>query len=143
MNELRVRNYRGWAMSKTAFILTAGHHVIDDLFMLTVVAMRESKGDILILHRAYARQGKLTNVRAINLNHYTLEFVLGNARAPIIHAEGKRERAEVEKWVGHFQILYPTAQIRVIQFKDAFLFKQCAGIGLGIDAEQGGKKWLN
>lgn len=43
-------------MSKTAFILTAGYHVVDDLFMLTVVAMRESKGDILILHRAYAKQ---------------------------------------------------------------------------------------
>ncbi|WP_171898292.1 hypothetical protein [Haemophilus quentini] len=51
-------------MSKTAFILTAGYHVVDDLFMLTVVAMRE-------------------------------------------------------------------------------IFKQCAGIGLGIDAAQGGKKWLN
>lgn len=77
-------------MSKTAFILTAGFHVVDDLFMLTVVAMRESKGDILSLHRDYARQGKLTNVRAINLNHYTLEISLGNARAPIIHAEGRR-----------------------------------------------------
>ena len=130
-------------MSKTAFVLTAGVHVFEGSFMPIVIAMRETKGDILSFNRAYARQGKLTNVRAINLNHYTLEFVLGNARAPIIHAEGKRERAEVEKWVGHFQILYPTAQIRVIQFKDAFLFKQCAGIGLGIDAEQGGKQWLN
>ena len=111
-------------MSKTAFILTAGYHVFDDVFMPIVVAMRESKGDILILHRAYAKQGKLTNIRAINLNHYTLEISLGNARAPIIHAEGRRERA-------------------VIQFKDAFLFKQCAEIGLGINAEQGGKKWLN
>ena len=59
-------------MSKTAFILTAGYHVVDDLFMLTVVAMRESKGDILSLHHTYAKQGKLTNIRAINLNHYTL-----------------------------------------------------------------------
>ena len=130
-------------MSKTAFILTAGYHVIDDLFMLTVVAMRETKGDILSLHRAYAQQGKLTNVRAINLNHYTLEFVLGNARAPIIHAEGKRSRADLEGAIAPFKTLYPTAQIRVIQFKDTFLFKQCAGNGLGIDAEQGGKKWLN
>ncbi|EGT78484.1 hypothetical protein [Haemophilus haemolyticus] len=130
-------------MSKTAFILTAGYHVVDDLFMLTVVAMRETKGDILSLHRAYARQGKLTNVRAINLNHYTLEFVLGNARAPIIHAEGKRERTDLEEAIAPFKSIYPTAQIRVIQFKDTFLFKQCAGIGLGIDAAQGGKKWLN
>ncbi len=130
-------------MSKTAFVLTIGVQVIDDLFMPIVIAMGESKGDILILHRAYAQQGKLTNVRAINLNHYTLKISLSNARAPIIHAEGKRERAEVEKWVEHFQALYPTAQISVIQFKDVFLFKQCAGIGLGINAEQGGKKWLN
>lgn len=130
-------------MSKTAFILTAGYHVFEDAFMPIVIAMRESKGDILILHRAYAKQGKLTNIRAINLNHYTLEISLGNARAPIIHAEGKRERAEAEEAIAPFKTLYPTAQIRVIQFKDAFLFKQCAGIGLGINAEQGGKQWLN
>ncbi len=130
-------------MSKAAFILTAGYHVIDDLFMLTVVAMRETKGDILSLHRAYARQGKLTNVRAINLNHYTLKISLGNAHAPLIHAEGRRGRAEAEEAIEHFQVLYPTAQISVIQFKDVFLFKQCAGIGLGINAEQGGKQWLN
>lgn len=130
-------------MSKTAFILTAGVHVFEDAFMPIVIAMRESKGDILILHRAYARQGKLTNIKAINLNHYTLEISLGNAQAPIIHAEGKRERADLEGVIAPFKTLYPTAQIRVIQFKNAFLFKQCAGIGLGIDAEQGGKKWLN
>ena len=49
-------------MSKTAFILTAGYHVFEDAFMPIVIAMRESKGDILILHRAYARQGKLTHI---------------------------------------------------------------------------------
>ena len=49
-------------MSKIAFILTAGYHVFEDAFMPVVVAMRESKGDILILHRAYAKQGKLTNI---------------------------------------------------------------------------------
>lgn len=130
-------------MSKTAFILTAGYHVVDDLFMPIVVAMRETKGDILSLHHTYVRQGKLTNIKAINLNHYTLEISLGNARAPIIHAEGRRGRAEAEEAIAPFKTLYPTAQIRVIQFKDAFLFKQCAGIGLGIDAAQGGKKWLN
>ncbi|MEX4584537.1 hypothetical protein MY756_04795 [Haemophilus influenzae] len=130
-------------MSKTAFILTAGYHVFEDAFMPIVIAMRKSKGDILILYRAYARQGKLTNIKAINLNHYTLEISLGNARAPIIHAEGRRGRAEAEEAIAPFKTLYPTAQIRVIQFKDAFLFKQCAGIGLGIDAAQGGKKWLN
>ena len=123
-------------MSKTAFILTAGYHVFDDFFLLTVVAMRDSKGDILILHRAYARQGKLTNIKAINLNHYTLEISLGNAHAPLINAEGKREPAGLEGAIEPFKTLYPTAQIRVIQFKDAFLFKQCAGIGLGINAEQ-------
>lgn len=130
-------------MSKTAFILTAGYHVVDDLFMPIVVAMRETKGDILSLHHTYVRQGKLTNIKAINLNHYTLEISLGNARAPIIHAEGRRGRAEAEEAIAPLKTLYPTAQIRVIQFKDAFLFKQCAGIGLGIDAAQGGKKWLN
>lgn len=130
-------------MSKTAFILTAGFHVFDDLFMPIVIAMRESKEDILSLHRTYTKQGKLTNIKAINLNHYTLEISLGNARAPIIHAEGKRSRVDLEEAIAPFKTLYPTAQIRVIQFKDAFLFKQCAGIGLGIDAEQGGKKWLN
>ena len=130
-------------MSKTAFILTAGHHVFEDAFMPIVIAMRESKGDILILHRAYAKQGKLTNIRAINLNHYTLEISLGNARAPIIHAEGKRSRTDAEEAIAPFKTLYPAAQIRVIQFKDTFLFKQCAGIGLGIDAAQGGNKWLN
>lgn len=130
-------------MSKTAFILTAGYHVFDDVFMPIVIAMRETKGDILSLHRAYAQQGKLTNIRAINLNHYTLEISLGNARAPIIHAEGKRERAEAEEAIEPFKSIYPTAQIRVIQFKDTFLFKQCAGIGLGITAAQGGKAWLN
>ena len=122
-------------MSKTAFILTAGYHVVDDLFMLTVVAMRESKGDILSLHHIYAKQGKLTNIRDINLNHYTLKISLSNAHAPLIHAEGKRERAEAEEAISPFKTLYPIAQIRVIQFKDAFLFKQCAGIGLGINAE--------
>ena len=130
-------------MSKTAFILTAGYHVFEDAFMPIVVAMRKSKGDILILHRAYTQQGKLTKIKEINLNHYTLEISLGNARAPIIHAEGRRSRAEAEEAIEPFKTLYPTAQIRVIQFKDAFLFKQCAGIGLGIDAAQGGKKWLN
>ncbi|TPH25394.1 hypothetical protein [Haemophilus haemolyticus] len=130
-------------MSKTAFILTAGYHVFEDAFMPIVIAMRKSKGDILILHRAYARQGKLTNIKAINLNHYTLEISLGNARAPIIHAEGRKERAEAEEAIAPFKSIYPTAQIRVIQFKDTFLFKQCAGIGLGINAEQGGNKWLN
>ena len=123
-------------MSKTSFILTAGYHVFEDAFMPIVVAMRETKGDILSLHHIYAKQGKLTNIRAINLNHYT-------PRAPIIHAEGKRSRADAEEAIAPFKTLYPTAQIRVIQFKDAFLFKQCAGIGLEIDAEQGGKKWLN
>ena len=126
-------------MSKTAFILTAGFHVFDDLFMPIVIAMRESKEDILSLHRTYAKQGKLTNIKAINLNHYTLEISLGNARAPIIHAEGKRERVKAEEGMEHFQAIYPTAQIRVIQFKEAFLFKQCAGIGLGIDAAQGAR----
>ena len=130
-------------MSKTAFILTAGYHVFEDAFMPIVVAMRKSKGDIVILHRAYTQQGKLTKIKEINLNHYTLEISLGNARAPIIHAEGRRGRAEAEEAIEPFKTLYPTAQIRVIQFKDAFLFKQCAGIGLGIDAAQGGKKWLN
>lgn len=124
-------------MSKTAFILTAGYHVFEDAFMPIVVAMRETKGDILSLHHIYVRQGKLTNIKAINLNHYTLEISLGNARAPIIHTEGRKERAEAEGAIAPFKTLYPTAQIRVIQFKDAFLFKQCAGIGLGIDAEQG------
>ena len=124
-------------MSKTAFILTAGYHVFEDAFMPIVIAIRESKGDILSLHHTYARQGELTNIRAINLNHYTLEISLGNARAPIIHAEGRRERAEAEEAIAPFKTLYPTAQIRVIQFKDAFLFKQCAEIGLGINAEQG------
>ena len=130
-------------MSKTAFILTAGYHVFEDAFMPIVIAIRESKGDILSLHHTYARQGELTNIRAINLNHYTLEISLGNARAPIIHAEGRRSRVEAEEAIAPFKTLYLTAQIRVIQFKDAFLFKQCAGIGLGIDAEQGGKQWLN
>lgn len=126
-------------MSKTAFILTAGYHVFEDAFMPIVIAMRESKGDILILHRAYARQGKLTNIKAINLNHYTLEISLGNARAPIIHAEGKRERAEAEETIAPFKSIYPTAQIRVIQFKDAFLLKQCAGIGLGLMQSKGAR----
>ena len=130
-------------MSKTAFILTAGFHVFDDVFMPIVVAMRETKGDILSLHHIYTKRGKLTNIKAINLNHYTLEISLGNARAPIIHAGGRRERAEAEEAIAPFKSIYPTAQIRVIQFKDAFLFKQCAGIGLGIDEEQGGKQWLN
>ncbi|WP_118860996.1 hypothetical protein [Haemophilus haemolyticus] len=124
-------------MSKTAFILTAGYHVFEDAFMPIVIAIRESKGDILSLHHTYARQGELTNIRAINLNHYTLEISLGNARAPIIHAEGRRSRVEAEEAIAPFKTLYLTAQIRVIQFKDAFLFKQCAGIGLGINAEQG------
>lgn len=130
-------------MSKTAFILTAGYHVVDDLFMPIVVAMRESKEAILSLHRTYTLRGKLTKIKEIHLNHYTLEISLGNAQAPIIHAEGKREPADLEEAIEPFKTLYPTAQIRVIQFKDAFLFKQCAGIGLGIDSEQGGKQWLN
>lgn len=130
-------------MSKTAFILTAGVHVIDDLLMPIVIAVRESEEAILSLHRTYTLQGKLTNIKKINLNHYTLEISLGNAQAPIIHAEGKRERAGLEEAIERFQVLYPTAQISVIQFKDVFLFKQRAGIGLGINAEQGGKKWLN
>lgn len=130
-------------MSKTAFVLTTGVQVIEDLFMPIVIAMGESKEAILSLHRTYTLQGELTNIKEIHLNHYTLEISLGNAHAPLIHAEGKRERADLEEAIGHFQALYPTAQISVIQFKDAFLFKQCAGIGLGIDAEQGGKKWLN
>ncbi|EDK13199.1 hypothetical protein MY808_04645 [Haemophilus influenzae] len=130
-------------MSKTAFVLTTGVQVIEDLFMPIVIAMGESKEAILSLHRTYTLQGELTNIKEIHLNHYTLEISLGNAHAPLIHAEGKRERADLEEAIGHFQALYPTAQISVIQFKDVFLFKQCAGIGLGIDAEQGGKKWLN
>ncbi|AXH83507.1 TPA: hypothetical protein ACPPAU_001714 [Haemophilus influenzae] len=124
-------------MSKTAFILTAGYHVFEDAFMPIVVAMRESKEAILSLHRTYTLRGKLTKIKEINLNHYTLEISLGNAHAPLINAEGKREPAGLEGAIEPFKTLYPTAQIRVIQFKDAFLFKQCAGIGLGIDAEQG------
>lgn len=130
-------------MSKTAFILTAGYHVFEDAFMPIVVAMRESKEAILSLHRTYTLQGELTKIKEIHLNHYTLEISLGNAHAPLIHAEGKREPAGLEEAIEHFQALYPTAQISVIQFKDVFLFKQRAGIGLGINAEQGGKKWLN
>ncbi|HHF1770263.1 TPA: hypothetical protein ACPJIH_000246 [Haemophilus influenzae] len=130
-------------MSKTAFILTAGYHVFEDAFMPIVVAMRESKEAILNLHHTYTLQGKLTNIKKIHLNHYTLEISLGNAHAPLIHAKGKREPAGLEEAIEHFQALYPTAQISVIQFKDVFLFKQRAGIGLGINAEQGGKKWLN
>lgn len=45
-------------MSKTAFILTAGHHVFEDAFMPIVIAMRENKGDILSLHRTYTLQGE-------------------------------------------------------------------------------------
>lgn len=130
-------------MSKTAFILTAGYHVFEDAFMPIVVAMRESKEAILNLHHTYTLQGELTNIKEIHLNHYTLKISLGNAHAPLIHAEGKREPAGLEEAIEHFQALYPTAQISVIQFKDVFLFKQRAGIGLGINAEQGGKKWLN
>ena len=130
-------------MSKNAFILTAGYHVFDDVFMPIVIAMRESEEAILHLHHTYTLQGKLTNIKKIHLNHYTLKISLGNARAPLIHAEGKREPAGLEEAIEHFQALYPTSQISVIQFKDVFLFKQRAGIGLGIDAEQGGKKWLN
>ncbi|PRI37593.1 hypothetical protein BVZ56_00724 [Haemophilus influenzae] len=130
-------------MSKTAFVLTTGVQVIDDLFMPIIIAMGESKGDILSLHRTYTLQGELTKIKEINLNHYTLEISLGNAHAPLIHAEGKRNPAGLEEAIEHFQALYPTAQISVIQFKDVFLFKQRAGIGLGINAEQGGKKWLN
>lgn len=130
-------------MSKTAFILTAGYHVFDDAFMPIVIAMGESEEAILNLHHTYTLQGKLTNIKEIHLNHYTLEISLGNAHAPLIYAEGKREPAGLEEAIEHFQALYPTAQISVIQFKDVFLFKQCAGIGLGINAEQGGKKWLN
>ncbi|WP_329505067.1 hypothetical protein [Haemophilus parainfluenzae] len=77
-------------MSKTAFILTAGHHVFEDAFMPIVIAMRESKGDILILHRAYTLQGKLTKIKEINLNHYTLEISLGNARAPPYSRRGEK-----------------------------------------------------
>lgn len=124
-------------MSKTAFILTAGYHVFEDAFMPIVVAMRESKEAILSLHRTYTLQGKLTKIKETNLNHYTLEISLGNAHAPLINAEGKREPAGLEGAIEPFKTLYLTAQIRVIQFKDAFLFKQCAGIGLGINAEQG------
>ena len=130
-------------MSKTAFVLTTGVQVIEDLFMPIVIAIGESKEAILSLHRTYTQQGELTNVKEIHLNHYTLKISLGNAHAPLIHAEGKREPAGLEEAIEHFQALYPTAQISVIQFKDVFLFKQCAGIGLGINAEQGGKKWLN
>ena len=130
-------------MSKNAFILTAGYHVFDDVFMPIVIAMRESEEAILNLHHTYTLQGKLTNIKKIHLNHYTLKISLGNARAPLIHAEGKREPAGLEEAIEHFQALYPTSQISVIQFKDVFSFKQRAGIGLGIDAEQGGKKWLN
>mgnify|MGYP000109228464 CR=1 FL=1 len=124
-------------MSKTAFVLTTGVQVIEDLFMPIVIAMGESEEAILNLHHTYTLQGKLTNIKKIHLNHYTLEISLGNARAPIIHAEGRRSRVEAEEAIAPFKTLYPTAQIRVIQFKDAFLFKQCAGIGLGINAEQG------
>lgn len=130
-------------MSKTAFILTAGFHVFDDLFMPIVITMRESKEDILSLHRTYAKQGKLTNIKAINLNHYTLEISLGNALPIIIHAEGRRERAEAEEAVEPFKAICPTAQIRVIQFKDTFLFKQCAEIDLKMGVVQEGKQWLN
>ena len=130
-------------MSKTDFVLTTSVQVIDDLFMPIVIAMRESGEAILNLHHTYTLQGKLTNIKKIHLNHYTLKISLGNARAPLIHAEGKREPAGLEEAIEHFQALYPTSQISVIQFKDVFLFKQRAGIGLGIDAEQGGKKWLN
>lgn len=130
-------------MSKTDFVLTTSVQVIDDLFMPIVIAMRESEEAILNLHHTYTLQGKLTNIKKIHLNHYTLKISLGNARAPLIHAEGKREPAGLEEAIEHFQALYPTSQISVIQFKDVFLFKQRAGIGLGIDAEQGGKKWLN
>ena len=130
-------------MSKTDFVLTTSVQVIDDLFMPIVIAMRESEEAILNLHHTYTLQGKLTNIKKIHLNHYTLKISLGNARAPLIHAEGKREPAGLEEAIEHFQALYPTSQISVIQFKDVFLFKQHAGIGLGIDAEQGGKKWLN
>lgn len=125
-------------MSKTAFILTAGYHVFEDAFMPIVIAMGESEEAILNLHHTYTLQGKLTNIKKIHLNHYTLEISLGNAHAPLIHAEGKRNHADLEEAIGHFQALYPTAQISVIQFKDVFLFKQRAGIGLGINAEQGG-----
>lgn len=130
-------------MSKTAFVLTTGVQVIDDLFMPIVIAMGESKEAILNLHHTYTLQGKLTNIKKIHLNHYTLEISLGNAHAPLIHAKGKREPAGFEEAIEHFQVLYPTAQISVIQFKDVFLFKQRAGIGLGINPAQGGKKWIN
>lgn len=47
---------QGQAMSKTAFILTAGYHVFDDAFMPIVIAMGESEEAILNLHHTYTLQ---------------------------------------------------------------------------------------
>lgn len=112
-------------MSKTAFILTSYCTIYEHYKMPIMIAMRETKEDAQALHRTFLTQGKATNIRAVKLDNFTIEISAANAHTPIILGKLCKDLAQAEKAAKKFAVLYPTAFIRVIQFK------QCKGINLG------------
>lgn len=111
-------------MSKTVFALTTLLPFYDDSSLSIVVAVRETKEEVKALHNDYLQQGKMTGIKAINLEHYTLAIVTGNANPPMILATGKKQREIIEEARKDFHMLIPHAQIIVAKFADMALIQQ-------------------
>ena len=111
-------------MSKSVFALTALLPFYNNSSLSIVVAVRETKEEVKALHNDYLQQGKMTGIKAINLEHYTLAIMTGNANPPMILATGKKQREIIEEARKDFHMLIPHAQIIVAKFADVALIKQ-------------------
>lgn len=111
-------------MSKTIFALTALLPFYDDSSLSIVVAVRETKEEVKALHHDYLQQGKMTGIKELNLEHYSLAIVTGNANPPMILATGKKQREIIEEARKDFHMLIPHAQIIVAKFADMALIQQ-------------------
>ncbi|RDF00238.1 hypothetical protein DPV99_10015 [Aggregatibacter aphrophilus] len=111
-------------MSKSVFALTALLPFYNDSSLSIVVAVRETKEEVKALYHDYLQQGKMTGIKAINLEYYTLAIMTGNANPPMILATGKKQREIMEDARENFKMLLPHAQIIVAKFADMALIQQ-------------------
>ena len=105
-------------MSKTVFILTQLVPFLGDGALSIIVAVRETKAEIEALQKGFLQQGKITGVRSVNTNYYTLIIETGNAMPSLILATAKKRREPLDEAREIFKKLLPNAHIRVVQLRD-------------------------
>lgn len=105
-------------MSKTVFILTQLVPFLGNDALSIIVAVRETKAEIEALQKGFLQQGKITGVRSVNINYYTLIIETGNAMPSLILATAKKRREPLDEAREIFKKLLPNAHIRVVQLRD-------------------------